>query len=142
MKNYSYSLIGLRIAMGFIMIWAFVDKLFGLGFATPKASAWINGGSPTTGFLAHGVHGPFATLFSSLAGNMLVDWLFMIGLLFVGASLLFNRFMKWACLVGAVMMLLMYLALIPSANNPLIDDHIIYAIVFAVLAFSPRPINN
>ncbi|RGA01239.1 hypothetical protein DI270_030565 [Microbispora triticiradicis] len=40
-----------RIAIGWVFLWAFLDKLFGWGFATPAAKAWINGGSPTTGFL-------------------------------------------------------------------------------------------
>ena len=28
-------------------LWAFLDKAFGLGYATPSGNAWINGGSPT-----------------------------------------------------------------------------------------------
>ncbi|WP_318272177.1 hypothetical protein [Microbispora triticiradicis] len=40
-----------RVAVGWVFLWAFLDKLFGWGFATPAAKAWINGGSPTTGFL-------------------------------------------------------------------------------------------
>ena len=36
----------LRIMFGFYFLWAFLDKTFGLGFATPAAKAWINGGSP------------------------------------------------------------------------------------------------
>ena len=36
---------------GFIFLWAFLDKSFGLGYATPSDNAWIHGGSPTTGFL-------------------------------------------------------------------------------------------
>ena len=43
----------LRFAMGFIFLWAFFDKVFGLGFATTADKAWIRGGSPTTGFLAN-----------------------------------------------------------------------------------------
>ena len=41
----------LRIAMGFLFLWAFLDKTFGLHYATPSAKAWIHGGSPTKGFL-------------------------------------------------------------------------------------------
>ncbi|MEV4569763.1 hypothetical protein AB0K12_38895 [Nonomuraea sp. NPDC049419] len=40
-----------RIAIGWIFLWAFLDKTFGWGFATPSDRAWIAGGSPTTGFL-------------------------------------------------------------------------------------------
>ena len=40
-----------RISIGWIFLWAFLDKTFGWGFATPAGKAWISGGSPTTGFL-------------------------------------------------------------------------------------------
>lgn len=125
----------LRLSMGFIFLWAFVDKLFGLGFATTAEKAWLNGGSPTAGFLANAVKGPFADIFHSLAGVALVDWLFMLGLLFAGLTLVFNRFVKWGSLAGALMMLLMYLALLLPANNPIIDDHIVYILVLALIAF-------
>lgn len=37
----------LRIAMGWTMVWAFMDKLFGLGFPSTPDVTMINGGSPT-----------------------------------------------------------------------------------------------
>ena len=85
----------LRVCLGFIFLWAFADKLFGLGFATTSAKAWINGGSPTYGFLIFGTKGPFAEIFKMLAGNNLVDLLFMEGFLFVGVTLIFNFCVKW-----------------------------------------------
>ncbi len=118
----------LRLALSFIFLWAFFDKVFGWGFATVTENAWINGGSPTEGFLTHGTHGPLAGFFQSLAGIAVVDWLFMAGLLFVGITLLFNRYIKWGAIAGALMMLLMWLAAFPPENNPFIDDHIIYAL--------------
>jgi thiosulfate dehydrogenase [quinone] large subunit len=128
----------LRFIMSFIFLWAFFDKLFGLGFATPSAKAWIHGGSPTTGFLAGAVQGPFAGLFHSLAGLMIVDWLFMLGLLFIGLTLLFNRYVFWGALAGIVMLILMWLALLFPANNPIIDEHIVYALVLALLAIKSK----
>ena len=44
----------LRIGIGWIFLWGFLDKLFGFGFATARESAWLNGGSPTFGFLKFG----------------------------------------------------------------------------------------
>lgn len=85
------------------------------------------------GFLTHGTHGPFASFFQSLAGLPVVDWLFMVGLIFIGLSLLLNRFVKWGSIAGAVMMALMYLAALPPENHPFIDDHIIYLVVFILL---------
>ena len=48
-----------RVVLGFEFLWAFLDKLFGLGYATPSAKAWIAGGSPTKGFLSSVDVGPF-----------------------------------------------------------------------------------
>ncbi|OHA88882.1 MAG: hypothetical protein A3C70_01705 [Candidatus Zambryskibacteria bacterium RIFCSPHIGHO2_02_FULL_43_14] len=126
--------LGLRLAMGFIFLWAFIDKLFGLGFATTSKNAWLNGGSPTSGFLTNATHGPLAEFFKELAGIPTVDWLFMLGLLGVGVTLLFNKFVTWGAMAGSVMLLLMYLAVLPPANNPLIDDHIVYIFVLVLLA--------
>ncbi|HEY0980244.1 MAG TPA: hypothetical protein VGE18_02425 [Candidatus Paceibacterota bacterium] len=126
--------LALRFAFSFIFLWAFFDKVFGLGFATAKEGAWINGGSPTAGFLTHGTHGPLAGFFQGLAGVAVVDWLFMAGLLFVGATLLFNRYIKWGAAAGALMMLLMWIAAFPPENNPFLDEHIIYALALLLLA--------
>ena len=127
----------LRLSMGFIFLWAFLDKTFGLGFATKAENAWLAGGSPTTGFLSFAVHGPFANFFHSLAGIPIIDWLFMAGLLFVGVSFMLGIFMRLASMAGVAMLLLMFLALgLPPENNPLIDDHIIYAFVAIFLGLS------
>lgn len=125
----------LRYSMGFVFLWAFLDKTFGLGFATTAGKSWISGGSPTAGFLTNAVRGPFAEFFNSLAGVSVVDWLFMGGLLFVGATLILNKYVKWGCIAGALMMLLMYLALLFPENNPIIDEHIIYALVLILIGF-------
>lgn len=124
----------LRIAVGFIFFWAFIDKVFGLGFATIPEKSWLHGVSPTTGFLKFAVHGSFASLFQSLAGNPFVDWLFMMGLLGIGLALLFGIGLKIAGYSGALLMFLMYLSLFPSKNNPILDEHIIYLFIFLSLA--------
>ncbi len=128
----------LRFVMAFIFLWAFFDKVFGLGFATTSDNAWINGGSPTTGFLSFGTRGPFADLFKSLAGNPLVDWMFMLGLLFVGLTLLLNRYLMLGAIAGIVMLTLMWLALLFPENNPIVDEHVVYAIVLFILAMRSK----
>jgi thiosulfate dehydrogenase [quinone] large subunit len=133
----------LRLVMGLIFLWAFADKLLGLGFATDKEGAWLNGGSPTTGFLTGAVRGPFAEFFQGLAGFNIsginvIDWLFMLGLLAVGITLVFNRFLSWGALAGSIMLLLMYLATFPPANNPLLSDHVVYILVLALLAYKSK----
>lgn len=125
----------LRYVMSFIFLWAFLDKTFGLGFATTTEKAWINGGSPTAGFLSSGVQGPFVDIFHSLANIALIDWMFMLGLLFIGLTLLFNKFVKIGCFAGVLMMVLIYSSLLFPANNPIVDEHLVYILVFLLLAF-------
>ncbi|MBI2577711.1 MAG: hypothetical protein HYV77_02605, partial [Candidatus Wildermuthbacteria bacterium] len=50
-KSLQISLGIVRISIGWIFFWAFIDKLWGLGFATAAGNSWLNGGSPTTTFL-------------------------------------------------------------------------------------------
>lgn len=124
-----------RILLGLVFLWAFVDKLFGLGFATVAEKAWINGGSPTTGFLSH-VEGPFADIFTALAGNAFVDVLFMAGLLGIGLALTLGVAVRLGAMSGIALMIMMWLASFPLENNPLIDDHLVYASLMMVLALA------
>ncbi|KAA9375483.1 DoxX family membrane protein [Microbispora cellulosiformans] len=123
-----------RIAIGWVFLWAFLDKLFGWGFATPAAKAWINGGSPTTGFLKGTADRTFGDLFGALAGQAWVDWLFMTGLLGIGAALILGVGMRIAAAAGGLLLLMMWAAELPLTTNPFMDEHIVYAIVLAGLA--------
>lgn len=138
----------LRIAFGVTFLWAFLDKLLALGFATGRDeagnvdrfgdAAWINGGSPTEGFLSFGVpeNNPFKEIFTSMAGQTWVDWLFMLGLLGIGVALLSGVAMRIGTAAGAAMYTMMYLAVLPLENNPIVDDHLIGVIVMVVLALA------
>ncbi len=132
MKN-NYYIAGLRISLGFIFLWAFLDKVFGLGFATTADKSWLAGGSPTSGFLGNAVHGPFAEIFHNMSGVIAVDWLFMLGLLLIGLALILGVGMKIATYTGSLLLLMMWLSLLPPSNNPIIDDHIIYILALFVL---------
>jgi thiosulfate dehydrogenase [quinone] large subunit len=131
-----YVLAGLRLALGWIFLWAFVDKLFGLGFATEEKAAWINGGHPTEGFLKFAAAGPFKEFYNGIAGAAWADWLFMTGLLGIGVALLLGIGMRVAAAAGAVMMVLMWTAVLPPENNPFMDDHLVYAGVLVLLALT------
>lgn len=124
----------LRLFMSGMFLWPFFDKVFGLGFATKSADAWINGASPTKGFLLHGTYGPFAEFFQGLAGLPLVDWLFMLGILGTGLTLLFNRFVVWGALSGSLIMLFIYMAAFPPEHSPLLDDHLLQILALVLLA--------
>jgi thiosulfate dehydrogenase [quinone] large subunit len=103
----------LRLAMGWIFLWAFLDKLFGLGFATgrnPKTGeidfgspdAWINGGSPTEGFLSFGLYTkePFTSWYSDLAGQGWVDWVYMVSMAAIGILLILGILTRPAAIAG------------------------------------------
>lgn len=135
----------LRVAIGFTFLWAFLDKTFGLGYATGAERAWINGGSPTRGFLSSVEIGPFESFFHSIAGAWWADLLFMLGLLGVGLAVLLGVGLWVSAVAGSAMMALMWLAELPLATltnagepsgstNPLVDYHVIYALVLVAVA--------
>jgi thiosulfate dehydrogenase [quinone] large subunit len=135
----------IRLSLGWVFLWAFLDKAFALGHGTGVdaqtgttdyfgPAAWIHGGSPTAGFLGFGVDGPLAGFYSGLAGNALVDWAFMIGLLGIGLALMLGIGMRIAAVSGVVLLVMMWSATLPPANNLFMDDHLIYALVLILLA--------
>ncbi|HEY3260717.1 MAG TPA: hypothetical protein VGJ95_10690 [Pseudonocardiaceae bacterium] len=127
-------LVTLRLALAWEFLWAFADKTFGWGFATPSERAWINGGSPTKGFLTSSATGPFESFYKSIAGDTWTNWLFMIGLLGIGAALLFGVGMRIAAATGSLLLVMMWSAALPPATNPFLDEHLIEALVLILLA--------
>ena len=125
-----------RLAMGWTFLWPFLDKTFGLGHETASADAWVNGGSPTSGFLGHATKGPFADFYQNMAGHAWADWLFMLGLLGIGSALILGVATRAAATAGCALLILMWSAVLPPENNPFLDDHLIYALVLVVLALT------
>ncbi len=123
----------LRILFGITFLWAFFDKLFGLGKATPSENAWVNGGDPTFGYLSNN-GGTFASFFTGLAGQGWVTWLFMLGLLGIGVALIAGAGMRIAAITGGLLYLFMWLASFPLGNNPFIDDHLTGALMVVFFA--------
>jgi thiosulfate dehydrogenase [quinone] large subunit len=134
----------LRLVVGWTFLWAFIDKLFALGYSTgvdPVTgkvdrfgdAAWIHGGSPTLGFLKFGADGPFDSFYHSIAGTALADWGFMFGLLAIGVSLTLGVFSRLGTVGGVLMYVMMWTVVMPPANNPITDEHIIGAAAVLVL---------
>ena len=129
----------LRLALGWIFLWAFLDKTFGLGFSTPAERAWVSGGAPSQGFLkSDAVRGPLKDFFASIASPV-SDWLFMLAMLGLGVALMVGIGLRVSAVVCTFVMLLMYLAEWPftpnsGSTNPLVDYHIIYALASIVIA--------
>lgn len=129
-----YVLGGIRLALGWTFLWAFLDKMFGLGHETAAKNAWINGGSPTKGFLSFGAAGPFKGFYNEIAGAAWADWMFMVGLAAIGVALLLGVGTRIAATAGGLLLVMMWTAVLPPENNPFMDDHLIYAMVLVALA--------
>jgi thiosulfate dehydrogenase [quinone] large subunit len=133
----------LRIGFGLTFLWAFADKVFALGFHTGYDqtgaldrfgdAAWINGGSPTEGFLKFGADGPFKGFYNSIGGTVWADTLFMAGLLGIGLALTLGIGMRLATGAGVLMYVLMFTVVLPPENNPILDDHLIGAATLVLL---------
>jgi len=130
-----------RIAIGFTFLWAFLDKLFGLGFSTCRTTAedgsfsidvmcekaWLSGGHVTEGYLVYGgnPNSPFHEFFVNLGSQRWTDWIFMIGLLGIGLALILGIGTKVAMYSGPAMLIFMYMTQMLPATNPIVDEHIV-----------------
>ncbi len=133
----------LRIGFGLTFLWAFFDKLLALGFSTGRGedgqvdrfgdAAWINGASPTEGFLKFGADGPFKGFFNAIGGTAFADWGFMLGLLGIGLALTLGIGMRVAAVAGGVMYLMMWAVVLPPENNPVLDDHLLAGLTVVAL---------
>ncbi|MEM7274862.1 MAG: hypothetical protein AAF547_17395 [Actinomycetota bacterium] len=142
----------LRVLLGWSFLWAFLDKFFGLGFATCRATdspaidvgcdaAMISGGSPTYGYLnfaTEGSHTGF--LFDWMAPSApdainLADVWFMAVLLLGGLALMLGVAVRTAAVGGAILMAFMFLAGdVWPENNPVNSSHVIEMVVFLGIA--------
>jgi len=145
-------LLGLtRLSLGWTFLWAFLDKVFGLGFDTCRAedggidvmcdSAFLAGGSSTWGFLSFGTQGSktgdwVSWLATSGPGDIgIVDFLYLGALLIAGVSFTLGIAMRLGALAGAGLMVSIYIASsVWPQFNPFMDEHIIYALAMAALA--------
>ncbi|WP_333766744.1 hypothetical protein [Streptomyces sp. IBSBF 2435] len=141
------ALAAVRIATGFVFLWAFLDKAFGWHYATGSGKGWIDGGSPTKGFLSGVSAGPLQSFFHHIAGQGWTDWLFMLALLGIGAALVSGIALRVTAVAGTVLMAMMWAAEWPPAqhlstgapsksSNPFVDYHLIYALAMILFALA------
>jgi thiosulfate dehydrogenase [quinone] large subunit len=147
----------LRILLGWSFLWAFLDKMFGLGFSTCRGfgpegtaassvdffcdAAMINGGSPTYGLLEFGTQGSHTGgLFRWMASSSptTIGWadvLFMLALLLGGVALMLGVGTRIAAIGSAILMFFMFLALdVWPENNPINSSHSIEMVVYLGIA--------
>lgn len=148
----------LRVLLGWSFLWAFLDKMFGLGFSTCRSpdssaidfvcdAAMAKGGSPTFGFLTFATEASHTGfLFDWMAPSApdainYADVLFMGALLGLGVALMAGVFTRIAGIGGAVLMLFMFLAAsVFPENNPVNDSHIIEMVaLLGIATVGPGP---
>ncbi|MGH3354664.1 MAG: hypothetical protein ACRDOJ_02125, partial [Nocardioidaceae bacterium] len=95
--------------------------------------SWTAGTSPTAGYLGS-LEGTFAGMFHAMAGQAWVDWAFMLGMFLVGVALILGIAMRLAAVGAVALMGSLWLTSIPLENNPVVDEHVIYATLAVVLA--------
>ncbi|AKU18368.1 hypothetical protein [Luteipulveratus mongoliensis] len=138
----------LRIAVGLVFLWTFLDKLLALGYSTGRnpetdvvdrfgPKAWIHGNSPTKGFLSQGTDSPFSSAYESMAGVSIFDWLFMLGMGGVGVAVILGVATRIATISGVLLMLSLRLALLVPETNPIVDQHVVYGLLLVGLAALP-----
>ncbi len=142
----------LRLLLGWSFLWAFLDKMFGLGFATCRLeggsidfgcdAAMLSGGSPTYGFLNFATQGSHTGgLFDWMAPSApdainLADVGFMAALLLGGVALLLGIGVRIAAIGSAVLMAFMFLAIdVFPENNPVNSSHVIEMAAFLGIAY-------
>jgi thiosulfate dehydrogenase [quinone] large subunit len=146
-RAFRYLAAATRLSLGWVFLWAFLDKLLALGFSTGRnaetdvvdafgPAAWIHEGSPTLCFLKFGTKGPLADFYQGFAGDSWANWLFMVGLAGIGLALVLGIGMRIAAASGSAMLVMMWSAALPPENNPFMDDHLIYALVLVMLAIA------
>jgi thiosulfate dehydrogenase [quinone] large subunit len=135
-----YSMVGLRVVMGWVLLQGGLTKLVTYLDANPENN-WT-----AAGYLANAIPqgNPFAGVFAAMAGNPLIDVLNMWGLTLTGLALILGVLVRWSAFWGAIMMLFYWaaalqgglLAGLPLAHGWVVDDHIVYAaLLFGLGAF-------
>ncbi|MFV0533572.1 MAG: DoxX family protein [Cumulibacter sp.] len=126
----------LRIAFGWVLLWAGLDKIFGLGYPTESGQGVVDGGSVTEGYLSFGVNpdSPVHGMLTAMAGNPIAYALYLAATLGAGIALLLGIFVRIAAIGGAVLMFMLWLSMLPLEHNPFMDQHLLYALVGVAVA--------
>ena len=118
----------LRISIGWLLFYAGITKVLN--------PAWSAGGYLQNAKTFSGFYQWLATPEMLPITNFLNEW----GLTLLGAALLFGVFVRWAGILGALMMILYYLPVLEFPNvgehSYIVDEHIIYALALLLLAAS------
>lgn len=125
--NQKFAFLLLRLAMGWVMFYAGFTKLIDPAWS---AAGYIGNSSVAPDFFAFLARPDVLPIV-----NMLNMW----GLTLIGAALILGVFVRLSSFLGFVLMVLYYLPIFPPQHG-LVDEHVIYALVF--LVFLTVPVGN
>ncbi len=122
MTNFQkFSILILRIALGFLMFYAGITKVMDLSWS---AAGYIKGAKA---FI------PFYNFLLSPSVLPIINFINEWGLTLLGISLIFGVFVRLSSTLGIVLMILYYLPILKfpyvGDNSYLVDEHIIYSSV-------------
>lgn len=121
-----YGLVLLRLALGWMMLYAGVTKLMD--------PAWSAAGYLSNAATFHGFFAWLTTPGILPFINFVNEW----GLTLLGVSLILGAGVRLSSTLGALLMLLYYFPVLNFPNIPphsyIVDDHIVYLFAFLVLA--------
>jgi thiosulfate dehydrogenase (quinone) large subunit len=102
--------------MGFVFLWAFLHKTFGLVYATQSENAWISGSSPSRGVPVERRRRPAREHLLQL-GRRRLGLAVQRGLAGIGVAVILSVGLRLAAVSGAIMTL-MWAAEWPLAEPP------------------------
>ncbi|OGY67050.1 MAG: hypothetical protein A3H63_00545 [Candidatus Harrisonbacteria bacterium RIFCSPLOWO2_02_FULL_45_10c] len=125
-KFQQFSLVALRLSLGWLMFYAGITKVLDPAWS---AEGYLKGAKTFAWFYQWLLSPQILPII-----NFINEW----GLTLLGISLILGIFVRLSSLLGAVLMLLYYLPILdfpyPNPHSFLVDEHIIY--IFVLLLFA------
>lgn len=139
MSKFGGYLLGLvRILIGWMFIWTFIDRTFGLGRPTPHDQAWTRGGSPIDSFVGSardsGSRNPVPGFWRFLSEqHTWVNIVLMVLIAVIGVLLVLGFVMWFSCVAGAILLVLQWFTAWPIKDNLFLNSALLGAVVLIAL---------
>lgn len=145
-RSHQLAVAALRIVVGFIFLWAGLEKVLGPGPDGFSAAGFLQFGTGgtlgwpfVTGEVAEGtIFNPTQALWTGMAANQtllgIVDFLVPWGQIGIGISLTLGLLTRFGAAMGTLMMLFFFLAAWEFEFG-IVNSHLTYAVVTAFLGY-------
>lgn len=124
-KSQKFSILILRLSLGFLMFYAGVSKVTDSSWS---AAGYIKGAKAFS---------PFYSFLLSPSVLPIINFINEWGLTLLGVSLIFGVFVRLSSVLGIVLMILYYLPILKfpyvGTHSYLVDEHVIYSSVLLIL---------